>query len=95
MLPHNRNAIRVSNNLDTEKGGHFVGPDLDLDCLQRLSDISRRQQSAIEGKEVHYHHVSCATLKLVFVVRETTVADQPAHIHSLISIFVINLSGTS
>ena len=32
-----RNTIRVSNNLDPDQAGHFVGPDLDPKCLQRLS----------------------------------------------------------
>ena len=38
-----RNAIRVSNSLDSDQGRHFVGPDLCPKCLQRLSadDTSR------------------------------------------------------
>ena len=31
------NTIRVSNSLDPDKAQHSVGPDLDPDCLQRLS----------------------------------------------------------
>ena len=31
-----RNTIRVSNSLDPDQAGHFVGPDLDPNCLQRL-----------------------------------------------------------
>ena len=30
-------SIRVSNNLDPDHAGHFVGPDLGRNCLQRLS----------------------------------------------------------
>ena len=30
-------AIRVSNSLDPDQARHFVGPDLDSNCLQRLS----------------------------------------------------------
>ena len=32
-----RNTIRVSNSLDPDQDQHNVGPDLDLNCLQRLS----------------------------------------------------------
>ena len=32
-----RNTIRVSNSLDPDQDLHSVGPDLDPDCLQRLS----------------------------------------------------------
>ena len=31
------NAIRVSNSLDPDKSRYFVGPDLGLNCLQKLS----------------------------------------------------------
>ena len=31
------NTIRVSNSLDPDQVRHFVGPDLDPNCLQRLS----------------------------------------------------------
>ena len=31
------NTIRVSNSLDTDQDQHNVGPDIDLNCLQRLS----------------------------------------------------------
>ena len=33
-----RNTIRVSNGLDPDQNRHSVGPDLGLNCLQRLSD---------------------------------------------------------
>ena len=32
-----RNTIRVSNSLDQDQAGCFVGPDLGSNCLQRLS----------------------------------------------------------
>ena len=31
------NTIRVSNSLDPHQAGHFVGPDLGPNCLQKLS----------------------------------------------------------
>ena len=38
------NSIRVSNILDPDKARNFVGPDLDPNCLQRLSaDDNSRQ----------------------------------------------------
>ena len=39
-----RNTIRVSNSLGPDPAGHFVGPDLGPNCLQRLSaDDNSRQ----------------------------------------------------
>ena len=38
-----RNTIRVSNCLDPDLAHHFVGPDLDPNCLQRLADDTSRQ----------------------------------------------------
>ena len=32
-----RNTIRLSNSLDPDQAPHFVGPDLDVNWLQRLS----------------------------------------------------------
>ena len=32
-----RNTTRMSNSLDPDQAGHFVGPDLGPNCLQRLS----------------------------------------------------------
>ena len=32
-----RITIRVANSLDPDQARHFVGPDLDPNCLQRLS----------------------------------------------------------
>ena len=32
-----RNTIRVSNSLDPDQAGHFIGPDVGPNCLQRLS----------------------------------------------------------
>ena len=32
-----RDTIRVSNSVDPDQAGHFVGPDLGPICLQRLS----------------------------------------------------------
>ena len=42
------NTIRLSNSLDPDQAGHFVGPDLGLNCLQRLSADDRRRQSIQE-----------------------------------------------
>ena len=36
-----RNTIRASNSLDTDQAQCFVGPDLDPNCLQRLSEDDR------------------------------------------------------
>ena len=42
------NTIRLSNSLDPDQAGHFVGPDLGLNCLQRLSADDRSRQSIQE-----------------------------------------------
>ena len=40
-----RQTIRVSNSLDPDKAGHYVGPDLVPNCLKKLStDNTRRQR---------------------------------------------------
>ena len=40
-----RNSTRVSNSLDSDQARQFVGPDLDPNCLQKLSaeDTSRQR----------------------------------------------------
>ena len=44
-----RNAIRASNGLDLDQDRRCVGPDLDSNCLQRLS--VDEQKSPPAGKE--------------------------------------------
>ena len=40
------NTLRVSNSFDPDQARHFVGPDLGLNCLQRLSaDDTIRQRA--------------------------------------------------
>ena len=44
-----RNTIRVWNSLDPDQARHFVGPDLDPNCLQRLSaDNTSRQRGEVK-----------------------------------------------
>ena len=42
-----RNTIRVSNSLDPDQAGCFMGPDLGLNCLQRLSEDDTGRQGLI------------------------------------------------
>ena len=49
-----REAIRVSNGLDPDQDRHSVGPDLDPNCLQRLSAVDK---SPVAGKELTCVHV--------------------------------------
>ena len=44
-----RNIIKVSNRLDPYQVRHFVGPDLGLNCLQRLSADLTSKQRVIVG----------------------------------------------
>ena len=46
-----RNFIIVSNSLDPDQDRHFVGPDLDPNCLQRLSADNK---SFVAKKEINY-----------------------------------------
>ena len=51
------NTIRVSNSLDPDQARHFVGPDLDPNCLQRLSadDTSRQKvKVGVAFRKVNY-----------------------------------------
>ena len=50
-----RNTIRVSNSSDPDQARHFVGPDLDPNCLQRLSaeDASRQRVNTPESYGIH------------------------------------------
>ena len=36
-------SVRVSNSLDPDQDGHFVGPDLGPNCLQRLSAFDKKK----------------------------------------------------
>ena len=44
-----RNTIRASNSLDSDQARYFVGPDLDPNCLQKLSadEINRQRVKCI------------------------------------------------
>ena len=68
-----RNSIRVSNSLDPDQARRKVGPDLDPNCLDRLSADDTR----VEGKELIFSLIlvfpGCAAILLlgnlhVFVV---------------------------
>ena len=50
-----RNTIRVSNSLDPDQAGHFVGPDLGRNCLQRLSADDTSRQIVKPGISVFIH----------------------------------------
>ena len=41
------NAIRVVNSLDPDQARHFVGPDLGLNCLRKLSTDTNRQRVTV------------------------------------------------
>ena len=43
-----RNTLRVSNSLDPDQARHFVGPDLGLKCLHRLSAGDTRRQRVLK-----------------------------------------------
>ena len=49
-----KNTLRVSNGLDPDQDRHFVGPDLDLNVLQKLSaDGTRRYRVNLPTAAVH------------------------------------------
>ena len=43
--------IRVSNHLDSDQDQHSVAPDLDPNCLQRLSTVSKTSGKALKGMQ--------------------------------------------
>ena len=49
-----KNSIRVSNSLDPDQGRHSVGPDLDPNCLQRLSAVAKVVASKAKVKFVPF-----------------------------------------
>ena len=50
-----RNTIRVSNSLDPDQARHFVGPDLDPNCLQRLvaDGTSKQRIEELRHRTIH------------------------------------------
>ena len=55
-----RNTIKVSNSLDQDQAQHFVGPDLDSNCLQKLStDNISWQRVAISSEICQLQLHSC------------------------------------
>ena len=52
-----RNTIRVSNSLDPDQTRHFVGSDLDPNCLQMLTadDTSRQRENGCPGGKLRGH----------------------------------------
>ena len=86
-----RNAISVSNSLDPDWA--FVGPDLGLICLQRLSADGKSPQKEIIHKNswlLFLHSLECSKVryymglvvrKPVFGFANNKGADQPAHQH--------------
>ena len=69
-----RNTIIVSNSLDPDQAQHLFGPDLDPDCLQRLSVDDRRRQrvkvSMVFAKVNCYKH---ARRKLTYTLIPVTL----------------------
>ena len=53
-----RNTIRVSNNLDPDQAQQNIGPDLDPNCLQRLSALAGKEKSEalkVNNKSLEFH----------------------------------------
>ena len=65
----------MSSSLDPDKARHYLGPDLVLFCLQRLS---AEDKNIIDPVHEISNNVICATSK---------ASDQPAHKRSLIRAF--------
>ena len=51
-----RNTIRVANSLDQDQVPHSIGPDLGLNCLQRVSADGKSPLAKKELKIGMYHH---------------------------------------
>ena len=59
--------MRVTNSLDPDQARRFVGPDLDLNCLQRLSADDTSKQRVLTGSGVIYHVALHAVYKMLIV----------------------------
>ena len=67
-----RNTIRVSNSLDPDQARHFVGPDLDPNCLQRLSaDDTSRQIQLHSDLSLCCFNTICSTQCLFKIVKRS------------------------
>ena len=53
-----RNTIRLSNSLDPDLAGRLIGPDLGLNCLQRLSADGTRRQRMLSGLNI-FNNIFC------------------------------------
>ena len=54
-----RNTICVLNCLDSDQARRFVGPDLDPNCLQKLSTDDKTCQYIVACKELCNGFISC------------------------------------
>ena len=52
-----KNTIRVSNSLDPDQARHFVGPDLDPNCLEKLSAEDTSMQRVTSWFQVPFSHI--------------------------------------
>ena len=59
------NTTRVSNSLNPDQTGQFVGPDLGPNCLQRLSADDTCRESIKGG--VAFGIVNCTVFHIVFI----------------------------
>ena len=64
----------MSNSLDPDQDGHFVGPDLGTNCLQRLSadDIGRQRVYSFKNKS-----------RLIIILSH--MSDISLHLHSILN----------
>ena len=61
------NTIKVTNSLDPDQARRFAGPDLGLNCLQRLLADDTSKQRVLTGSGVIYHVALHAVCKMLIV----------------------------
>ena len=63
-----KNTIRMANSLEPDQGRHFVGPDLGLNCLQRLKSPLARKKLNKTAAELN--STNFGALKIWFIIFE-------------------------
>ena len=73
-----KNTIRVSNSLDPDQNRHFVGPESDPNCLQRLSTVIRscHLQGEVNSFPFQFQYLLSVPLKMFRIWAFTAMLGQ-------------------
>ena len=77
-----RNTLRVSNSLDPDQARHFAGPDLGLNCLQKLS---------ADDTSGHRVNEPAHEILVLLAMVSSEDSDKPVQRHSLARAFATGI----